>query len=86
MDLREKQIIESYAGKVSDRGFSTLAIFFLEMFKYLNFIFSQSMIFFGPLATVFFNTKRYYQLSEIISNRSNVEYLICQIEDKTRAK
>ena len=86
MDLKEKQIIENYAEKISDRGFSTLAIFFLEMFKYLNFIFSQSMIFFGPFATVFFKSKRYYQLSEIISNRSNVEYLICQIEDKARAK
>ena len=86
MDLKEKQIIESYASKVSDRGFSTLAILFLEMFKYLNFIFSQSMIFFGPLATVFINSKRYYQISDIISNRSNVEYLICQIEDRARTK
>ena len=86
MDLKEKQIIESYASKISNKGFSTLAIFFLEMFKYLSFIFSQSMVFFGPLATVFFNSKRYYQISNIISNRSNVEYLICQIEDNVRAK
>ena len=86
MDLREKKVIEDYANKISDRGFSTLAIFFLEMFKYLSFIFSQSMVFFGPLATVFFNSKRYYQISHIISNRSNVEYLICQIEDNVRTK
>jgi len=86
MDLRQKQIIEDYASKVSGKGFSTLAVFFLEMFKYLSFIFSQSMIFFGPLVTVFFNSKKYYQISDIISNRANVEYLICKIEDEIRIK
>jgi len=86
MDLKQKQIIEDYASKVSGKGFSTLAVFFLEMFKYLSFIFSQSMIFFGPLATVFFNSKKYYQISDIISNRANVEYLICKIEDEIRIK
>ena len=86
MDIRQKQIIDDYANKISSKGFSTLAVFFLEMFKYLNFIFSQSMIFFGPLATVFFNSKKYYQISDIISNRSNVEYLICKIEDEVQAK
>ena len=84
--MDEKQIIESYATKISDKGFSTLAIFFLEMFKYLSFVFSQSMIFFGPFATIFVKPKRYYQLSDIISNRSNIEYLICKIEDKARLK
>tara|TARA_Y100000817_G_scaffold19303_1_gene14141 strand:+ start:1622 stop:1882 length:261 start_codon:yes stop_codon:yes gene_type:complete len=86
MDFKQKQIIDDYANKISSKGFSTLAVFFLEMFKYLNFIFSQSMIFFGPIATVFFNSKKYYQISDIISNRSNVEYLICKIEDEVQAK
>ena len=81
MSRREKKIIEKYARKISERGFSTAAIFFLEMFKYLSFIFSQSMIFFGPLATVFINSGKYYQISDIISNRANVEFLICQIEN-----
>ena len=86
MDIKQKQIIDNYANKISSKGFSTLAVFFLEMFKYLNFIFSQSMIFFGPLATVFFSSKKYYQISGIISKRSNVEYLICRIEDKSQVK
>ena len=86
MNLEEKKIIKYYANKISKRGFSTIAIFFLEMFKYLSFIFSQSMIFFGPLATVFFNSKKYYQISDITSNRSNVEYLICQIENNSKIK
>ena len=39
------------------------------------------MILFGPLATVFINSRKYYQISDIISNRANVEFLICQIEN-----
>ena len=81
MNNREKELMQLYAKKVIDKGFSVPAIFFLEMFKYLSFIFSQSMIVFGPLATIFINQKKYYKISDILSNRNNVEYFICQIEN-----
>ena len=81
MNHQEKKIMDLYAKKVIDRGMSVPAVFFLEMFKYLSFIFSQSMILFGPLATIFLNSKRYYEVSDILSNRNNVEYFICQIEE-----
>jgi len=80
MNPEEKEIMKLYANKVIDRGMSVPAVFFLEMFKYLSFIFSQSMIVFGPLATIFLNPKRYYEVSEILSNRNNVEYFISKIE------
>ena len=80
MNKSEKKILQKYASKVTDRGLSVPAIFFLEMFKYLSFLFSQSMIVFGPLLTLFINQKKYYQFSDIISNRNNVEYFICLIE------
>ena len=80
MNDKEKKIMDSYAKKVTDKGMSVPAVFFLEMFKYLSFIFSQSMLLFGPLATIFVNPKRYYEVSDILSNRNNVEYFICQIE------
>ena len=86
MNTEEKKIIQKYAKKISEKGFSTPSIFFLEMFKYLSFIFSQSMIVFGPLATIFIEHKKYYQFSDIASKRSNVEYLICQIEDNSKIK
>mgnify|MGYP001255689081 CR=1 FL=1 len=86
MNGEEKKIIQKYAKKISDKGFSTPSIFFLEMFKYLSFIFSQSMIVFGPLVTIFIEQKKYYQISDIISKRSNVEYLICQIENNAEIK
>ena len=53
MSAEDRVTIDSYAKKITDRGLSVPAIFFLEMFKYLSFIFSQSMIVFGPLATIF---------------------------------
>ena len=81
MNHKEKRIMDLYAKKVIDKGMSVPAVFFLEMFKYLSFIFSQSMILFGPLATIFLNSKRYYEVSDILSNRNNVEYFICQIEE-----
>ena len=85
MKDKEKIIIESYASKVSDRGLAVPAIFFLDMFKYLSFLFSQAMIVFGPLATIFINQKKYYQISTILSKRNNVEYFICQIENNKYA-
>ena len=44
------------------------------------------MIVFGPLVTIFIEQKKYYQISDIISKRSNVEYLICQIESNAEIK
>ena len=80
MNSSEKKILKGYADKVIDKGLSVPAIFFLEMFKYLSFLFSQSMIVFGPLLTLFINQRKYYQFSNMISNRNNVEYFISQIE------
>ena len=85
MNKSEKKILQKYASKVTDRGLSVPAIFFLEMFKYLSFLFSQSMIVFGPLLTLFINQKKYYQFSDIISSRNNVEYFISQIESSKDA-
>ena len=84
MNSTEKELMQLYAKKVIDKGFSVPAIFFLEMFKYLSFIFSQSMILAGPLATVFIDQKKYYKVSDILSERDNVEYFICQIENNQR--
>ena len=51
----QKKILSKYANDVTSRGLSVPAVFFLEMFKYLSFIMSQSMIVFGPIVTIFVN-------------------------------
>ncbi|MAV64587.1 MAG: hypothetical protein CMG00_05280 [Candidatus Marinimicrobia bacterium] len=83
MNSSEKQIMSLYVKKVIDKKMSVPAVFFLEMFKYLSFIFSQSMIVFGPLATIFLNRKKYYQISNILSKRNNIEYFISEIESQS---
>ena len=75
IDERRK-IITGIASEIVLRGMAVPAIFFLDMFKYLSFLFSQAMIVFGPLATIFINQKKYYQISTILSKRNNVEYFI----------
>jgi len=80
MKSEEKIMLKEYASKIAERGLSVPSIFFLEMFKYLSFLFSQSMVVFGPLLTIFINQDKYYQFSNIISDRNNVEFFICQIE------
>tara|TARA_Y100000768_G_C23979103_1_gene684718 strand:- start:1679 stop:1945 length:267 start_codon:yes stop_codon:yes gene_type:complete len=82
----QKKILSKYASDVANRGFSVPAVFFLEMFKYLSFIMSQTMIVFGPLATIFVNEKKYYNTAEILSNRDNMEFFICEIEKNGRDK
>ncbi len=80
MKYEEKNILRQYANEVSKRGLSVPAVFFLEMFKYLSFMFSQSMIVFGPILTIFINEDKYYKISDILSNRSNMDFFICEIE------
>ena len=80
MKSEEKIMLKEYASKIAERGLSVPSIFFLEMFKYLSFLFSQSMVVFGPLLTIFIDQEKYYQFSNIISDRNNVEFFICQIE------
>ena len=80
MKSEEKIMLKEYASKIAERGLSVPSIFFLEMFKYLSFLFSQSMVVFGPFLTIFIDQEKYYQFSNIISDRNNVEFFICQIE------
>ena len=82
----QKKILSKYANDVTSRGLSVPAVFFLEMFKYLSFIMSQSMIVFGPIVTIFVNEKKYYNTAEILSNRNNMEFFICEIEKNGKDK
>ena len=43
-------------------------------------MFSQTLIFLGPILTFFVNDKKYYQFIELIEKKENIEFLIVQIE------
>ena len=78
--IKDQNIISTFAKEIVERGMSVPAIFFLESTKYISFIGSQFLVFLGPLATCFFNNKKYYNLAELLEDRTNIEFLICEIE------
>jgi len=75
-----KKIISDLAKDIVQRGLSVPAIFFLESSKYVSFIGSQFLVFLGPIATCFINNKKFYTLTSFLEKKSNIEFLISEIE------
>ena len=78
--IKEQNIISTFAKEIVDRGMSVPSIFFLESTKYISFLGSQFLVFLGPLATCFINNNKYYNLAELLEDRTNIEFLIDEIE------
>ena len=78
--IKDQNIISTFAKEIVERGMSVPAIFFLESTKYISFIGSQFLVFLGPLSTCFINNKKYYNLAELLEDRTNIEFLINEIE------
>ena len=76
----EQDILSKFASKIVDKGMTVPALFFLESTKYVSFIGSQMMVFFGPVMTSFINSEKYYNFSELLEDRNNIEYLLNEIE------
>ena len=76
----DKQLISNLAQRIVHHGMSVPAIFFLEMVKYMSFIGSQLMVFFGPVITVFIQSESYYKITHLLEERQNVEFLMLEIE------
>ena len=74
------EIISNLADNIVQRGLSVPAVFFLESTKYVSFIGSQFLVFLGPIATCFINNKKYYNFSTILEEKSNIDFLISEIE------
>ena len=75
-----KKIISDLAKDIVQRGLSVPAIFFLESSKYVSFVGSQFLVFLGPIATCFINNKKFYNFTSILEKKSNIEFLISEIE------
>ena len=76
----DRLLISNLAQKIVRHGMAVPAIFFLEMVKYMSFIGSQLMVFFGPVITVFIRSESYYELTNLLEERQNVEFLMLEIE------
>jgi|TARA_B100000965_G_scaffold390220_1_gene396815 hypothetical protein len=76
----DKAFLSKLASKIVELKLVTPSIFFLEMVKPLNFIGSQTMVFFGPIISAFVKTDGYYRAAELFEEHSSVEFLICELE------
>ena len=76
----DRQLISNLAQKIVRHGMAVPAIFFLEMVKYMSFIGSQLMVFLGPVITVFIRSESYYQVTHLLEERKNIEFLMLEIE------
>jgi len=75
-----QKIISNLANDIVQRGLSVPAIFFLESTKYISFIGSQFLVFLGPIATCFINNQKYYDFTTLLEKKSNIDFLINEIE------
>ena len=82
MNNNKKQDIEVFASKIIDKGMAVPAIFLFESTKYISFIAGQTLIFFGPILTLFVNDKKYYKFVKLLEDKKNIETLITTIEEK----
>tara|TARA_B100000929_G_C15439349_1_gene397486 strand:+ start:107 stop:376 length:270 start_codon:yes stop_codon:yes gene_type:complete len=81
MKNTEKNTLTEFAEKIVNKKASVLAIFLLESTKYISFVAGQTLIFLGPILTLFVNDKKYYDFINLLEKRENVEFLISKIED-----
>ena len=82
MNNDKKKDIEVFASKILDKGLAVPAIFLFESTKYISFIAGQTLIFFGPVLTLFVNDKKYYKFVKLLEDKKNIETLITTIEEK----
>jgi hypothetical protein len=82
VELTQRQgiLLEKVAHRVVDLRVSAMAIFLLESTKPLSFLGSQLMVFLNPIIQPIFNFKDYEEVTEMIENRDNIEFLIQRIE------
>ena len=80
LDEQDQLFIERIAKKIYDSGFTTPAIFFLEMTKPLALLGSHFLIFLGPVINSFIQSDNYYRSVQVFEEPANIEYLLKKIE------
>jgi len=83
---RQDEILDRIAAKVVEWKMSVPAVLFLESMKPLNYIGSQVLVFFSPIANSLFTVKDYDEFVALMEERGNVERLLNRIEDKEAAR
>ncbi len=77
----QEAVLDKLARKTVEKGMTVPAIMFLESVKPLNYIGSQTMIFFEPIVQSVFNFRDYDVLRAAMERRESVEIVILLIEE-----
>ena len=77
---QDQLFIERIAKKIFDSGFTTPAVFFLEMTKPLALLGSHFLIFLGPVVNSFIQSDNYYRSVQVFEEPDNIEKLLRIIE------
>lgn len=77
-------LISKLADFVVKRNMSVPAIMFLESVRPLNYVGSQTMVFFKPILSRFFTRDEYDKLATILENREVIDLLIKEIDERVK--
>ena len=80
-DEKDRELIEIVCRAVVERGMATPATLFLESTRPLNYLGSQTMVFFEPvMRAVLRNPAAWDRFAGILEHRGSIEYLCRRIE------
>lgn len=77
----QEAVFEKLAKWVVRKGMTVPAIMALESVKPLNYVSSQTMVFFEPIFQAIFNMREYDIVREALERRESIEILILRIEE-----
>ena len=80
LNEQDQEFVHRIAKKIHKSGFTTPAIFFLEMTKPLALLGSHFFIFLGPVINSMIQSDNYYRAVQVFEEPKNIELLLNEIE------
>lgn len=81
LELTDEQLLDRLADGIARRRLTTVAIFFLESVKPLNFVASQTMHFFRPIVqTIWTSPLTWDHVARLLERRETIELLLRRLE------
>jgi hypothetical protein len=77
----QRAVIDSLCRQVVARGLTTPALVFLESVRPLNYVTSQTLLFFAPILSAVADAKACQDLADFLEHRGSVDYLCRRIEE-----
>lgn len=77
---RERQVVDQLAETVVRRNLTVPALLFLESSRPMNYVGSQALVFFQPMASWLFKGDSYRVFQAFLERRESIEYICRRIE------